>query len=574
MRCVHSTLITTRIDPPTHRSLSSLGLSDHSRAVAIGWSAFNSLRAGRCVYGGMPLICQPSLRGLESGTCHTRSQRRKHVHTTDKPLSTKSSQRNNVAYVHTVNVVLPEKPHPTHLVASGKGEDRSQNVETNPKSNVEISAVPDPVPNPLIPAVLSFTAEQTGRPFQIPKTVTGGASSSVFSTRLVVPNPLLSRSFTASALSGTSSLTSTLPTSRSAEHPVSTLNKAPSRQTTPHQLSATIITLLTLGGAFLVIAILIGVKVWIQPRRRPHPTPSLPILQDAFPPARKMGDESPLFGGKERLSSQTGNGGVPWTWTQYQSGIPKPVPAANVPKSGETDQTPMRYSCRVDEAAPVTHTGEPGIPGTAKPSTNYGSDGYPGKALSRLSTLSGLVYPGSTYESPGQENIGIAVGYGQGPEYGGTESTVSKRVSTRNTEKRRRSTIYGSPEGLAYTMSPRMAPVVDDRDEDQGDGFLQGRARVKAPYGAGSYFRGSASTTVESGSDEMIGTPQQPNQKWVTPKNVKVNEAVIGHPGINMSAGLSGDKPPRVPSPPILPSLAQMAEYRSPTYSFYGLYCG
>ncbi|KAH9001184.1 hypothetical protein EDB92DRAFT_1825239 [Lactarius akahatsu] len=522
----------------------------------------------------MPLICQPSLWGLESGTCHTRSQRRKHAHTTDKSPSTKSSQRNNAAYVHTVNVVLPEKPHPTHLVASGKGEDRSQNVETNPKSNAEISAVPDPVPNPLIPAVLSFTAEQTGRPFQMPKTVTGDASSSVFSTRLVVPNSLLSRPFTASALSGTSSLTSTLPTSKSAEHPVSTLNKAPSRQTTPHQLSTTIITLLTLGGAFLVIAILIGVKVWIQPRRRPHPTPSLPILQDAFPPARKMGDESPLFGGKERLSSQTGNGGVPWTWTQYQSGIPKPVPAANVPRSGETDQTPMRYSCQVEEAAPVTHTGAPGIPGTAKPSTNYGSDGHPGKAPSRLSTLSGLVYPGSTYESPGQENIGIAVGYGQGPEYGGTESTVSKRASTRNMEKRRRSTIYGSPEGLAYTMSPRMAPVVDDRDEDQGDGFLQGRARVKAPYGAGSYFRGSASTTVESGSDEMIGTPQQPNQKWVTPKNVKVNEAVIGHPGINMSAGLSGDKPPRVPSPPILPSLAQMAEYRSPTYSFYGLYCG
>jgi hypothetical protein len=44
------------------------------------------------------------------------------------------------------------------------------------------------------------------------------------------------------------------------------------------------------------------------------------------------------------------------------------------------------------------------------------------------------------------------------------------------------------------------------------------------------------------------------------------------------------DKPPRVPSPPMLPSLAQMAmahtngqeygDYRSPTYSLYGLYSG
>jgi hypothetical protein len=46
----------------------------------------------------------------------------------------------------------------------------------------------------------------------------------------------------------------------------------------------------------------------------------------------------------------------------------------------------------------------------------------------------------------------------------------------------------------------------------------------------------------------------------------------------------SDDKPPRVPSPPPLPSLAQMglehtdpeayANYRSPTYSIYGLYEG
>ena len=502
----------------------------------------------------MPLICQPSQRGLEPGNCHTRSQRRNHIHTMDKPLSTRSSQRNNAAYVHTVNVVLPEKPHSTHLVASGKGEeitskDRSQIIETNPNPNAEISAVPDPVPNPLIPAVPSFAAAQTGRPFEMPKTMTGDTSSSVSTRLFAVPNSSLSLSLSASALSSTLSLTSALSTStsRSAEDPVGTFNKAPSRQATPHQLSTTIITLLTLGGVFLVIAILIGAKLWIQPRRRSHPTPSLPILQDAFPPARKMGDESPLFGGKERLSSQTGYGGVPWTWTQYQSGIPKPVPAASVSKSGEIDHAPIRNSRFVDETPSVTHTVDPEIPGTGKASTNYELDGYPSQALSRLSTLSGLVHPGPLYEGPGQENIGIAVGYGQGLESGGTESSgrgVNKRGSTRKVDKRR-STLYGSPEGLAYTMSPSMAY----RDEDQGDGFLrQGRARVKAPYGAGSYFRGSASTMDE------------PNQKWEMPKN----DEVVGHPVT--------DKPPRVPSPPLLPSLAQMADYRSPTYSLYGLY--
>ena len=474
----------------------------------------------------LPVICQPSQWGLEPGACHTRSQREKHAHTMDKSLSTKSFQRNNAAYIHTVNVVLPLKSHSAHLpvVTSGNGDeftpgDRNQNAETNIHPNAEISAVPDPVPNPLLPAVLPSIPEQTRRPFDVPETLTGVASSTLSSTRFVtMPNSLLPPSFTASAISSTLSLA---PTSRSGEHP-------PSRQTTPNQVSSMIITLVTLGGAFLVIAILIGVKLWIQPRRRSHPTPSLPILQDEFSPARKMGDESPLFGGKERrLSSQTGSGGVPWTWTQYQSGIPKPAPAAIVSNSGGTGQTAMkRYSRHVDVAPSVT------ISGTAAK-----SDGHPSKALSRLSTLSGMVYPGSMYESAGPENIGIAVGYGQGIEYGGTESVgreVSKRASKRTGEKRR-STIYGSPEGLAYTMSPCMEagdPVGDGGDEDQDDGFL------------GVNWRGSA-IGMAVGTDE---------------------------PGKPRGGHSSGDKPPRVPSPPVLPSLAQMADYRSPTYSLYGLY--
>jgi hypothetical protein len=48
----------------------------------------------------------------------------------------------------------------------------------------------------------------------------------------------------------------------------------------------------------------------------------------------------------------------------------------------------------------------------------------------------------------------------------------------------------------------------------------------------------------------------------------------------NVSSGgrTNGGGPPRVPSPPTLPSLAQMAmqnsnpDYHSPTYSIYGMY--
>ncbi|KAJ8496515.1 hypothetical protein ONZ51_g1061 [Trametes cubensis] len=70
-------------------------------------------------------------------------------------------------------------------------------------------------------------------------------------------------------------------------------------------------------------------------------------------------------------------------------------------------------------------------------------------------------------------------------------------------------------------------------------------------------------TSAGSGGAGMNGTGG--SKPRVTRKNVRPD-----------------DKPPRVPSPPPLPSLAQMAmahanpdeyaDYRSPTYSIYGLY--
>jgi hypothetical protein len=366
-----------------------------------------------------------------------------------------------------------------------------------------------------------------------------------------------------------------------------------------------------------------------------------------------MGDESPLFGGKERLSSQSGNNAVPWTWTQYQSDMLKPVPAATIPKSDATNQPPMRYSRLVDEPQNLFHPGEPTMHAVlAKPSsTNPVSDGHPNKALSRLSTLSGLVYPASVYEPTGQENIGIAVSSGQGDlEFGGSavrehRKRASARQSMRSIDKRR-TTIYGSPEGLAYTMSPSMSPGGDGRDDADGSS-RQGRARVKAPYVAGSYVRGSAPRAPDrseenpfvdpgdgaytlppmpgssAGKEALLVGSASPgfslypddslsvteDRNWAVPKLVKGPEYSqdsqgSGGDGEDISDEIPGmaarrlsvmngrareqplkrtdDRPPRVPSPPVLPSLAQMAmahangqdygEYRSPTYSLYGLY--
>jgi len=386
-----------------------------------------------------------------------------------------------------------------------------------------------------------------------------------------------------------------------------------------------------------------------------------------------MGDESPLFGGKERLSSQPGNTAVPWTWTQYQTDMPKPAPVASILKSDTMNQTSRKYSRLVDGSQTLF---QPTIQGAlAKPgTTNQSSDGHPKKALSRLSSLSGVVYSAPMYESTGQENIGIALSSGQGDlEFGGSAARehrkrASARQSVRNIDKRR-STIYGSPEGLAYTMSPSISPGDDGRDDSDGSS-RQGRAPVKAPYVAGSYLRGSGTmgpdrslpevnpfgdsgngaytlpptpsssvgkeTKLKGGAvlapdpsaspgfclypDDSLSVTEDRN--WAVPKLVKGQEYTydsqgIGEDGedsITVADGeLSGattspgvatrrlslmnsraqeqqmeklrrtdDRPPRVPSPPVLPSLAQMAmahtngqdygEYRSPTYSLYGLY--
>lgn len=313
--------------------------------------------------------------------------------------------------------------------------------------------------------------------------------------------------------------------------------------------------------------------------------------------------------------------------------------------------------------------------------TNQSSDGHTNKALSRLSSLSGLVYPASVYDCAGQENIGIAVSSGQGDlEFGGSvvrdyRRRSSARQSMRNFDKRR-STIYGSPEGLAYTMSPSMPPAGDDILDS--DGFSrQGRARVKAPYVARSYLHGSVPKGPDTNThhpemnpfgdpvDGVYALPPMPgsssgkeanlkgvplvvgpiipdppfspglslypdellsvaeDRSWAVPNLVKIKEytydttgtggnvpdgVAMGddRPGASGSPGVAArrlsmlktrtreqlpeklrrtdDKPPRVPSPPVLPSLAQMAmahtngqeygDYRSPTYSLYGLYSG
>ena len=66
-------------------------------------------------------------------------------------------------------------------------------------------------------------------------------------------------------------------------------------------LSSTVIALLAVGSACLVLLLFIVIRSCTRPKRRPRLTPSLPILNDEYLVDLES-KESPIFGGKERLS--------------------------------------------------------------------------------------------------------------------------------------------------------------------------------------------------------------------------------------------------------------------------------
>ncbi|RDX56779.1 hypothetical protein OH76DRAFT_1451820 [Lentinus brumalis] len=137
---------------------------------------------------------------------------------------------------------------------------------------------------------------------------------------------------------------------------------------------------------------------------------------------------------------------------------------------------------------------------------------------------------------------------------------------------------------LQASPVPTIAP--DDSITLAGD-----RARNK--YGAHSRAHSEAMSPGTEASarlgnlmlaefTSMASLPSARMVAGVPPSGSKAR--VVPRKNVNANAGISrgDDRPPRVPSPPPLPSLAQMAmahtnqeeydDYRSPTYSIYGLY--
>ncbi|KAF9464782.1 hypothetical protein BDZ94DRAFT_1255875 [Collybia nuda] len=210
------------------------------------------------------------------------------------------------------------------------GADERKVLFWNPKSksehvNSEVTAVPNPTPDaglrptqPQIPGYPPTIINQSGS--HGPATLAHQSQSVVSPTFTPLP-PLLSTDSSPMHISPSRTV-SAFPSSFTGLGPTNAAAKTAdqNRLHQPHKLSTPLIVLLAVGSSLLLAGLLILIKFCSRPVRRPRLIPSLPILDDPFADDHRfqtgLSKESPVFGGKERVSPRPGSNG-PWTWTQY-----------------------------------------------------------------------------------------------------------------------------------------------------------------------------------------------------------------------------------------------------------------
>lgn len=547
-----------------------------------------------------------------------------------------------------------------HGAISSKDIKSGTKIETSPEVNA--NAVPDPVPNSgAVPTSLPLLATPTPGFNPLPP-VNSYAVTTMVSPAVITP--------------------SISPVSHNVAPP-KTVSPPPASK----QMPTVIIALLSVGAAFLLVGALVAYRLCRKPPKRTCPTPSLPILQDEYADEEEEeeeGDEESLFGGKERNSERPGTQDL-WTWTQYtQPSLNKPAPALSGPHSplgkdatSEKVNLSKRDSASYDEKLPYLFNinGVSAIESSrTQPPAIQQVQSALTRAVNRVSALSMSIYPGS----PDMTGVGIAVS--NSSPLTGDGMPALKRNSSKVSA--RRMSRYNNRKSMlnVSTTLDRDEDIVENHVLDDGSTYfgteaeaaeanvVQGRARVKAPYGAGQLPRSSGtatnvtasvynpfeqlhyvlpplspalksnerrerdtkalanalglsspqltlypddSVTLAGDRDTRYGTNHtRARSEVMTPTleaNARLGNLMLAEFGsanslaylddVHPSGGGAGpttmarsqsarkwtdDRPPRVPSPPTLPSLAQMAlahanpadfdDYRSPTYSIYGLY--
>lgn len=607
---------------------------------------------------------------------------------------------------------LEADPAHTHLQSRPKLPQASQAAPHHDYSVHEITNVPAPIPDTGLPPPSADTATLVTPPVSASHTsATSKASSGrshVASKSTFVPLPSLkTQNLTEiEELAAHSSLvihptTSIRPVAATtASHD----SHDRSAQLSTSHLSTTAIIALAISGGLTLFIVVVLVKLFQRPRRRRTPTPSLPIPHDGtFSDDKVESEGSPIFGGKERSSptlqarGAKGNTGL-WTWTQYNSGIPKPAPTVTVTRSSSQDQLLTVNQTTQQGRHGVVDNNTTYVQGQNQgqyPFVGYGNSNALFKskspmplqpvqnaitrAVSRLSTVSMSLYPNSPggYSQVGAD-VGLAI---DGVTHAEPANVAALKYKDRMMGSRNRISMVapgGAKDAAALRRSQSFAyggmeptsPPTGSPNMARSNG---GRARIKSTYYTpGSYPRASAAATnygKHNTDHEQDGIPLRRNgaeradsrrgrdlasalgltspvppspqptlypddsmsvigeakkvtvtgrsQKKPVPKasfqcdsppsdaaalgslmmvdfaaskstaslvNIRPSEAARAREGKSSLKKRAEDKPPRVPSPPPIPSLAQMAlehadpegyaDYHSPTYSIYGLYDG
>ena len=423
----------------------------------------------------------------------------------------------------------------------------------------EVTTIPDPTPG-MTTVPMPTDSQGYGSPLLNPAGVASptlvSSSSSVTRSRTTKPltsfsalPPLQSlvASFTANVTTQTL-VTSSIPPVETLPPPIKDDGARGGSQ--PHPVSLAIIVLLAVGAGLLLLGICIIIRMCIRPTRRPRPTPSLPVLKDLdLDDQFYESKDSPIFGGKERLSPLHANGPM-WTWVQYPQPTSKNSQLSNQDRniSQETTSNNSDPSCQTLPTTQNTDTQNLTRQSFHPPNilTN---------ASNRLSVASMSLY------SP-QANIGLAIGarepdfISDGYDIMKQSKSLNKRKSQNGLEDKKNRDSNSSSIHLAYdaeVLSPVPTEYVQVRETPIINSTSERRARVKSSYfAAGTYPRVSTlpsggysiatATKVNVGHRNSFGKDKIALQKSNS-KRARDSQALH-------ALGLMSPKSEYMPSPP------------------------
>ena len=369
----------------------------------------------------------------------------------------------------------------------------------------EVTAIPDPTPG-MASLPMPTDTQGYGSPLLNPARVASPTLVSSLSsvTKSRSARPLTSFSALPPLQSLVASLTASIATQTlvtSSIPPVETLplpikNAGARGGSQPHPVSLAIIVLLAVGAGLLLLGICIIIRMCTRPTRRPRPTPSLPVLKDLDPDDQFYEPkDSPIFGGKERLSTLHANGPL-WTWVQYPQPTSKKSQLSNQDRNISQETTPNDSDslCQTQPSSQNTDTQN-------LTRQSFHSPNILTNASNRLSVASMSLY------SP-QANIGLANGGTREPGFVADGYDIMKRSKSLNKrksqngleDKKKNRDSNNSSIHLAYdaeVLSPDPTEYVQVRETPIINSTSERRARVKSSYfAAGTYPRVS---TLPSG---------------------------------------------------------------------------